>query len=275
MHTHARYASMPTSARADALITSARRLAQAGYQPLLEASPAGRGGHLWVIYTHQVDGYATLAHVRAKAPDLATVAEWWPRPGLRPSGNKVRLPAGRYLAPDLRRWCKLYDIHGAELSQDGCSAVLVLLSMQTPAELVPALNAHEWAALQQELSPQLLVPGDSAPMAQPHQPEKLHIPGRAGLDAHWQATYGKSPASQHLWFAITPEHLIDRFNARHQVRDLLPLEPNGYGLARWRDERTTSVRLFVRENAWIDYGAGARRASHGSLEGRDPARVGA
>ena len=244
------------------LIVSARRLAQAGYLPLLESSPAGRGGHLWLIYTHLVDVYAALAQVRSLAPDLARLSEWWPRPGPRPTGNKIRLPAGRYLAPDLSRWCKLYDIHGVELSEDGRSAAPVLLTMQTPGELVPALSETARAALEQELTS-----AQTQPAAHPERPGLKLEPVQAGPDAHWQAKYG-SGEGRKLWFAFSEDQLVARFNEKHQVRDLLPKEANGYGLASWRDERTASVGLFEKENAWIDFGAGARRGN-GRQDGGD------
>jgi hypothetical protein len=46
----------------------------------------------------------------------------------------------------------------------------------------------------------------------------------------------------------------------------LQLEKNGMGLASWRGEHTASVGL--REEGWIDFGAGARR-SDGKQDGGD------
>lgn len=243
------------------LILAARRLGQAGYLPLLEESPAGRGGHLWVIYSALVDSYAALHHVRTLAPDLAGLAEWWPRPGVQPSGNKVRLPGGRYTVSGLSRWCRLYDIHGVVLAENGTSVAPALLSMQTPATLVPALSDDARAELVRQLTP---VP--AVPMRPVREMQPPAAPP-AGPDAHWQAKYG-SDEGRKLWFAFSQEQIIARFNEKHHVRDLLATEQNGYGLATWRGEHTASVAFFDKENAWIDFGATAQRGN-GRHDGGD------
>jgi len=242
------------------LIRAARQLAQAGYQPLLEESPAGRGGHLWLIFASRVESYAALHHVRTLAPDLAGLAEWWPRPGAQPSGNKVRLPGGRYTVPGLSRWCRLFDIHGVVLAENGTSAARVLLTMQTPAALVPMLSGDAREDLVRLLAPAPVVPARPVREAQPSA-------RAAGPDAHWQAKYS-SDEGRKLWFAFSQEQIIARFNETHHVRDLLPTESNGYGLATWRGEHTASVAFFDRANAWIDFGAAARRGN-GRHDGGD------
>ncbi len=243
------------------LISSARWLAGAGYQPLLEESPAGRGGHLWLIYTDLVESYAALHQVRALAPDLAGLAEWWPRPGAQPSGNKVRLPGGRYTVPNLSRWCRLYDIHGVALAENGTSAAPILLSMQTPAALVPALDEEARAELVRQLTPAPAVP--ARPVREVQQPAPPASP-----DAHWQVKYGSSDEGRKLWFAFSQEQIIARFNETHHVCNLLETQPNGYGLATWRGEHTASVGFFDKENAWIDFGATARHGN-GRHDGGD------
>jgi hypothetical protein len=134
--------------------------------------------------------------------------------------------------------------------------------MQTPAELVPALSETERAELEQALTPE-----PEAAAAHPGGPRLKPEPVRAGPDAHWQAKYGSGPGRK-LWFAFSEDQLVARFNEKHQVRDLLPRKTNGYGLASWRGERTASVGLFEQENAWIDFGAGARRGN-GRQDGGD------
>ena len=243
------------------LILAARRLAQAGYLPLLEESPAGRGGHLWLIYSEPVESYAALHQVRALAPDLAGLAEWWPRPGAQLSGNKVRLPGGRYTVPNLSRWCRLYDIHGVVLAENGTSAAPVLLSMQTPAALVPTLDEEACVELVQQLTPAPAVP------ARPEREAYTTAP-LTGPDAHWQGKYGASDEGRKLWFAFSQDQVIARFNEKHHVRDLLATEQNGYGLAIWRGEHTASVAFFDKENAWIDFGATAQRGN-GRHDGGD------
>lgn len=84
---------------------TAHFLSAAGYVPLVEDSPAGRGGHLWIIFTDLVDACAAYRHVCELAPMLQKIKERWPGPGNR----KVRLPGGR---PGFSQQCKFYDAIG-------------------------------------------------------------------------------------------------------------------------------------------------------------------
>src|SRR5712692_5116168 len=77
------------------LLEAAWRLAEHGYRPLLEASPApvethAGGGHLWIIYTELVRAAWAQRHAAQVALTLAHISESWP--GV--SGQKVRLPGG-------------------------------------------------------------------------------------------------------------------------------------------------------------------------------------
>ncbi len=121
------------------LRAAARKLAAAGYQPLLEPSPRGRGGHLWLIFTALVETQAARQHVHCIAPELAGIAEYWPGPPGVTGWNRVRLPAGRYVAKGMSAWCQLYDADGHLLARDGMSAARILLAQQTLVELVPSL----------------------------------------------------------------------------------------------------------------------------------------
>jgi hypothetical protein len=60
---------------------AARALAEGAYIPLLEVSPVGRGGHLWIIYTGLVYVAWARRHVLELAPPLADIAESWPGVG--------------------------------------------------------------------------------------------------------------------------------------------------------------------------------------------------
>lgn len=88
---------------------AARQLAQRGYRPLLEPSPRGRGGHLWLIYTALVDAQDARSHAHTIAPELAQIAEYWPGPPNVSGWNRIRLPGGRYVSPGFSAWCKLYN----------------------------------------------------------------------------------------------------------------------------------------------------------------------
>src|SRR6266516_1819240 len=75
-----------------------------GYKPLLEPSPAQRGGHLWLIFSERVNAHAARSQVVTIAPGLRQVGEYWPSRG----NQKVRLPAGKYVTPAFshRRQCQ-------------------------------------------------------------------------------------------------------------------------------------------------------------------------
>ena len=90
---------------------AAHNLARYGYLPLLEASPVGRGGHLWIIFTDLVcTEIAQQCLLLTLAPDLHAIREFWPR-----STYKVRLPAGTYVKPGFASWCMLTDAQGSLL----------------------------------------------------------------------------------------------------------------------------------------------------------------
>lgn len=115
---------------------AARQLALAGYQVILEPSPAignhQGGGHLWVIYDRLVDAYSARQTMLQYAPMLSESKECWPREG----NHRVRLPGGKYVRPGVAAWCKLEDVLGNELSHDGAGTALVLIQYQTPAAIV-------------------------------------------------------------------------------------------------------------------------------------------
>jgi hypothetical protein len=113
---------------------AAHLLSSAGYVPLMEDSPAGRGGHLWVIYTDLVDARCAHRHVCELAPVLQKIRERWPGPG----NHKVRLPGGRYVKPGFSQQCKIYDAIGGLVAENRREAARALLTMQTPAAIVPA-----------------------------------------------------------------------------------------------------------------------------------------
>src|SRR5215472_6055158 len=91
------------------VLGAAQDLAEAGYRVLLEPSPVGRGGHLWIIFDDLVDVCAARLHVGRLAPVLGDVDEYWPGPTSALKWNKVRLPGGKYVTPGFIAWCKLYD----------------------------------------------------------------------------------------------------------------------------------------------------------------------
>src|SRR5262249_15165732 len=114
------------------LKTAARFLTYGEYVALLEPSPVGRGGHLWVLYSDLVQARDAQRHVCQYAPMLGKGKEYWPG-----SPNKGRLPGGTYVKPGFAEWCKLYDAHGKLLASNGVQAAQALLTFQNLAEIVP------------------------------------------------------------------------------------------------------------------------------------------
>lgn len=251
---------------------AARLLAAAGYMPLLEPSPAGRGGHLWLIFDALVDASAAQRHINDIAPALASVREYWPGPLDAKRWNKVRLPAGAYTRPGINQWCQVVSVSDGETSIDGLSAARLLLTHQTPATVVPPpTTERESQATERAPSSEAMEPHGEQDA--PHSHKQGHIianilsptsnmrPGEShpaqNSDRQWQSRYGHTEEGQRLWFAFTPQYLASWYNANHDVRELLPSERNGYGLATWRGEHTASVAF--RHEQWTDFGASARR----------------
>jgi uncharacterized Zn finger protein (UPF0148 family) len=238
---------------------AARQLAAVGYLPLLEPSPAQRGGHLWIIYDGLVDAKAARRHVYELAPELATLPEYWPGPQDADSWNKVRLPGAKYVRPGVNAWCRLVSVAEGETSTDGRSAAKLLLANQTPASIVPPAICYQddqgLTGDDQELERPALHVEEQEPSPDEQAEESKLRSGQ--LDNDWYAKYG-NPEGQRLWFAWTPQYLATWWNDRHSVDELLPSERNGYGLASWRGERTASVAK--RGEQWADFGAGARQS---------------
>ena len=236
-----------------ALREAAHFLASAGYVPLLEDSPAGRGGHLWIVYTDLVDARCAHRHVGELAPMLQEIREHWPGPG----NHKVRLLAGRYVKPGFSQQCKLYDAIGGLLADNRQDAARALLAYQTPAAIVPV---YPPAPEPDPRSPKWQ-PSSSKAFSQKQQEQAC--PTFQGPDARWQQKY-----NQYLWFQFTPQQLAAWYNEQHSIEELLPPEHNGMGLARWRGERTASVGYTRDGEGWVDFGASTRHAN-GKQDGGD------
>jgi hypothetical protein len=255
---------------------AARTLVAVGYRPILEPSPAGRGGHLWIIFDALVNTNNARQHIYSIAPVLATIKEYWPGPQDAKRWNKVRLPGGKYVRPRINAWCQLISVSDGETSHDGLSAAQVLLAHQTPATIVAVSSSDK----EESRAEDGMLPGKAQDESNVHEqetniaananPTSKLLPGdrspRQSVDSKWQATYGQSDERQRLWFSFTPQYLASWYNAHHDIRDLLPSERNGYGLASWREEQTASVAM--RNDRWTDFGASARRPD-GRQDGGD------
>jgi hypothetical protein len=247
-----------------------------GYLPILEPSPAGRGGHAWIIFDDLVDADLARAHVQILAPALEAFKEYWPpRPDEAEHWNKVRLPGGRYTRMSVNAWCQLISVTDGEIATCGQEAAQLLLQHQTPARVVPLMSAYQKDEQKPEpvqISGNQVPDGTrtvpSVPPEAERSPSKVGTPTNAPrreVDPSWQARYNTSEGKQ-LWFAFTPGYVAAWYNEHHSVDELLPSEKNGYGLASWRGERTASVHKHGEQ--WTDFGASARR-DDGSPDGGD------
>jgi hypothetical protein len=229
---------------------AARALAACGYMPLLEASPAGRGGHLWIIYTGLVKASWAQHYAVARAPQLQEISECWPG-----AAHKVRLPGGKYVQPGFAAWCTLADAEGTLLATDGASAARVLLDYQTLAALVPASPPEMSSALHGSECTE--VPNRQEQEAERHK----HSLGQ--VDSRWYEKYGRS-----LWFQFTPGQLAALYNERNPLPELLPLEQNGMAFSPSVEERTPSTAITKDGQGWVDFSARTRHPA-GKHDGGD------
>jgi hypothetical protein len=228
------------------------KLAESGYSPFLEASPVGRGGHLWIIYNGLVDAVWARRHAEQCAPMLQEIAESWP--GAVPSSHKVRLPGGKYVQPGVCQWCMLVDARGTSLTRDGQGAPHVLLDWQTPAMLVPAY-APDPVTVEHEV----VKGSESNARTQAH-----HLQHKLGkVDTRWREKYGRS-----LWFQFTPAQLSALYNEQHPLQDMLKLELNGMAFSPSVQERTPSTAITKDGRVWVDFSACARQGD-GKHDGGD------
>ena len=252
---------------------AARQLAQAGYSPILEPSPASRGGHLWVIYNDLVNAAAAKQHVQEIAPQLADIVEYWPGPQTAKKWNRVRLPGGRYVRhgrhveQPVKAWCKLLAIATGEASQDGRSAAKLLLSNQTPAAIVPVVQNQdsqtEISILEDQVqNPVLTVRAGETrdlPNSSQDQEQKSNLrPGQ--VDDQWYQRYN-TPQGSRLWFRWTPQQVAAWWNERHSLDEIHSRESNGMALSPNGEERTASTGYYMTPQGerWTDFSQHGRR----------------
>jgi hypothetical protein len=126
------------------LRAGARKLAAAGFFPLIEAAPADKptgipgyhdvSEHGIVVLDQAHDIPSTWAAIHSVAEEWAAIAEHWPG-----SRKRVRLPAGVYRMPGYSGWCTLSSVADGEVATDGRAAARLLLAHQSLASLIPPL----------------------------------------------------------------------------------------------------------------------------------------
>jgi len=257
------------------LLRAARALVAVGYLAILEESPAGRGGHLWIIYTDLVDAIAARRYVYELVPELQDLEEYWPGPQDAASWNRVRLPGGKYVRygkyveTPVKAWCKLISVADGETSQDGRAAAALLLSHQTPVDLVPTYPSDEhvgrevWdvpdpesALAGVEVEAATAAMGEGVGASQPIDPSGILRPGEYEehvaaigseservlpvVDACWTANYGDVQTTT-FWFAIVEDYSAAWFNDHHSLEEIRPRERNGMALSPNGSERSAST----------------------------------
>ena len=244
------------------LIAGAARLHASGARPVLERSPAvahAGGGRLWLWFAAAIDPGAAWATAVKHAPWLAGVRECWPSWQVGPDdrGQAVRLPAGVYQRDGVRAPIPHAPWEPPGLIwRTGRAAAALLLTEVTATAWVtepappPPPERHPTLPPSLDLTP-------VTPTAAPAEPA-------AWRDPRWLARYGHH--RDRLPIAVTEKEAIAWYNARHDVRELLPKERNGYARATWRGERTPSIG-YLPNNAWIDYGRGGQAG--GGRDGGD------
>jgi hypothetical protein len=187
---------------------------------------------------------------------LHLIKESWPGPG----GNRVRLPGGKYVKPGYAAWCRLYDAHGARIAEDGQSAALVLLTYQTPAELIPDSPGREDIAQRPSSESARPLSRDVEQQAQGCLAHNATTSGdemQPEVDQHWHQKYGRSS-----WFQFTPAQLAAWFNERFDTTDIIEFDTHGMANVSiiGRPERIPSLGYTKDRKRFTDFGASARRA---------------
>jgi hypothetical protein len=275
---------------------AAFRLVQARYIVILDESPAGRGGHLVIIFDTRVLAAAARAAVLEIAPELESCREYWPGG----TANRVRLPGafyaryGKHVEEPVKAWCRMFNVATGETSNDGRSAARLLLSSLTDASIVPALPpisaeseqpAPETRTQDEQEAParQVVEQEPAAERAAPlpnkesdDQAAEIVSAGAGELpykmpkvDAKWESRYGKLEETTY-WFAIIPEVAAAWYNERHSLEDIRPCERNKKALSPNGNERTGSTGYHdtAQGERWTDFSQHGQRAD-GSHESGD------
>ncbi len=224
------------------LVEAGRKLLTKGAKPILERSPAkcdhAGGGHLWLTFWKPVNPRAARATAEKHAPELRDFAEFWPRAGA------VRLLGGYYRRGETSAWCEAAALRDPDRWVTSWDAAALAWSEDTPSDWVTEAPPPEPENDASYTSPAEL---DTREVTRPQWREP-----EAWRDPEWLRRYGAARHS--LPWAVLPKHAINWFNSLHEVRTILPKQPNGYALATWRSERTASV-AYLPDNRWRDYGA--------------------
>lgn len=243
----------------EVLSCAARLLAGAGFLPLLEKSPANRGGHLWLIYSDLVCANTARRQVCDIAPELLSVQEYWPGP-VNTKWNRVRLLGGRYVRRgmfvdrDVDAWCALVSVaDGEECRSGGPAAAALLINHQTPATLVP-VSCDQY---KEEVSAAGLTSQRDVPPVKRSSRGHRVLPD---VDSAWVGKYG-AVESTTLWFAITEGCSAAWFNNHHTLESIRPLEKNKMALSPNGSERTASTDYWESADGerYTDY------SQHGKL----------
>lgn len=272
-------------------------LVSAGYNVILAPSPAGRGGHIWIIFDALVYAAAVRHHLLALAPRLAEICEYWPYSAA--NNQHVRLPGAKYVRygefveKSVNAWCRLFCVSTGETANDGVRAARLLLASLTPAQIVPDLpviidseapttsdQGEEHTALivveqdaptgleiaqQEEEAPtSCKVEEPEAPTIQPVGAATPQVDQGVRLpevDQIWIDRYGPVEKTT-CYFAVMPNYAAEEYNRDHSLDEIHPRERNGMALSPNGNERTASTgyRMTAQGERYTDHSQLGRRA---------------
>ena len=190
----------------------ARKLAVAGFFPLLDSAPENKptgvarfhdiSEHGWIVLDQAHDIEATWAEIHRIAPEWAEIGEQWPG-----SSKRVRWLGGRYNMPGFSEWSTLTSVVDGDIATNGVEAARLLLSHQTPATLIPPLPiAEKCTATKQETARAGGLLGKTSPcrnLALPHDGEDVLPAALAEFDAvtSWNAVFSPwSAPDRYEWY---------------------------------------------------------------------------
>jgi DNA-directed RNA polymerase subunit M/transcription elongation factor TFIIS len=241
---------------------AAKKLAQQGYIPLLEESPADRGGHLWIIFDQLVNATTAREAVYQIAPELREITEYWPAPPDAEKWNRVRLPGSYYYnsgegRETVKGWCRLLNVATGETSRDGKEAAALLLASLTPAAIVPPAPAQNAQPCPPPASAETSTARTEQPRASVEDESGCKLPL---VDEKWEQKNGKITETK-LYFAIMPEYAARWFNEHHTLEEIHPREKNGFALSPNGAERTASTSYHIGPDGQERY---TDHSAHGS-----------
>lgn len=236
------------------LRAGARKLAAAGFFPVLDTPPAGRprgvegyhevSEHAWIVMDGLVSREAGWAELVRIAPEWGRLKERWPALKDKPVGNRVRLPGGLYVMPGFEGYTTLQSVSSGEYARTGAEQARLVLAQQSPASLIPPAPYTGNRCQQKEQDQPPAVP---CVVAKASTSASIGQRPRAGgnrplpvVDEAWVKKYGPVETTS-FYFAVTEAASVAWFNAHHSLESLQRCESDCKALSPNGPERTASA----------------------------------